>query len=49
VNAIHKEKIKELKCLPDQRKEMGDTVMKRMEEMDCGSMKTLLCLNIVEG
>ncbi len=42
VNAIHKDKIKELKCLPDQPKEMGDAVMKKMEEMELPSAEELL-------
>jgi peroxiredoxin family protein len=49
VNAIHKEKVKELKCLPDQPKEMGDAVMKRMEEMDLPSAEDLLFMLYKEG
>jgi peroxiredoxin family protein len=49
VNAIHKDKIKELKCLPDQPKEMGDAVMKRMEEMELPSAEELLFMLWKEG
>lgn len=44
VNAIHKDKVKELTCLPDQPKEVGDAVMKRMEQMDLPSVEDLLVM-----
>ncbi len=49
VNAIHRDKVKELKCLPDQPKEMGDAVMKRMEEMELPSVEELLFMLWKEG
>ncbi len=49
VNAIHKDKVKELKCLPDQPKEVGDAVMKRMEEMELPSVEDLLLMVHMEG
>ncbi len=49
VNAIHKDKVKELKCLSDQPKEMGDAVMKRMEEMELPSVEELLFMLWKEG
>ena len=49
VNAIHKDKVKELKCLPDQPKEMGDAVMKRMEEMELPSVEDLFVMLHMEG
>jgi peroxiredoxin family protein len=49
VNAIHKEKVRELKCLPDQPREMGEAVMKRMEEMDLPSAEDLLFFLYKEG
>jgi peroxiredoxin family protein len=49
VNAIHKDKVKELKCLPDQPKEMGDAVMKRMEEMELPTVEELLFMTYKEG
>lgn len=48
-NAIHKDKVKELTCLSDQPKEMGDAVMKRMEEMELPSVEELLFMLYKEG
>ncbi len=49
VNAIHKDKVNELKCLPDQPKEVGDAVMKRMEEMELPSVEDLFVMLHMEG
>jgi len=49
VNAIHKDKVKDLKCLPDQPKEVGDAVMKRMEEMELPTVEELLFMLWKEG
>ncbi|MDA8092229.1 MAG: DsrE/DsrF/DrsH-like family protein [Nitrospiraceae bacterium] len=49
VNAIHKDKVNQLKCLPDQPKEMGDAVMKRMEEMELPTAEELLFMLYKEG
>lgn len=49
VNAIHKDKINQLKCLPDQPKEMGEAVMKRMEEMELPTAEELLFMLYKEG
>ena len=49
VNAIHKDKVKDLKCLPDQPKEMGDAVMKRMEEMELPTVEEMLFMLYKEG
>ncbi len=49
INAVHKEKVKELKCLPDQPKEEGDAVMKKMEEMELPSVEDLFFMLIAEG
>jgi peroxiredoxin family protein len=49
VNAIHKDKVKELKCLPDQPKEVGDAVMKRMQEMELPTAEELLFMLYKEG
>jgi peroxiredoxin family protein len=49
VHAIHKDKVKDLKCLPDQPKEMGDAVMKRMEEMELPTAEELLFMLWKEG
>ncbi|MBI4691338.1 MAG: DsrE/DsrF/DrsH-like family protein [Nitrospirae bacterium] len=49
VNAIHKDKMNDLKCLPDQPKEVGDAVMKRMEEMELPTVEELLFMAYKEG
>jgi peroxiredoxin family protein len=49
VNAIHKNKVKELKCLPDQPKEVSDAVMKKMEEMELPSVEDLFVMLHMEG
>lgn len=33
INAVHKQKIKELKCMPDAPNEVSDAVMKKMEDL----------------
>lgn len=49
VNAVHKDKVKELKCLPDLPEEMGDAVMKRMDEMELPTVEDLFIMVIAEG
>ncbi len=49
INAVHKEKVKDLKCLPDEPKEHGEAVMKKMEEMDLPSVEDLFIMLIAEG
>lgn len=49
INAVHKEKVKTLKCLPDQPKEEGEAVMKKMEEMELPSVEDLFFMLIAEG
>lgn len=49
MNAIHKDKVNQLKCLPDQPKEIGDAVMKRMEEMELPTAEELLFMLYKEG
>ena len=49
VIAIHKDKVKELKCLPDLPKEAGDAVLKRMDEMELPSVEDLLVILHMEG
>jgi len=41
--------VKDLKCLPDQPKEEGDAVMKKMEEMNLPSVEDLFFMLIAEG
>lgn len=49
INAVHKEKVKQLKCLPDQPKEEGESVMKKMEEMELPTVEELFFMLIAEG
>lgn len=49
INAVHKEKIKELKCLPDQPEEEQKKVMARMEEMNLPMPEELLLMLHMEG
>jgi len=49
INAIHKEKIKDLKCLPDQPEEEQRKVMTRMEEMNLPMPEELLLMLHMEG
>lgn len=49
VNAIHKEKVKNLQCLPDQPKEAGEAVRKRMEEMELPNVEDLFVMLHMEG
>lgn len=49
VNALHKEKVKTLQCMPDQPKEMGEAVMKRMEEMELPAVEDLFVMLHMEG
>ncbi len=49
INALHKDKLKDLKCLPDQPKEVGDAVMKKMEEMNLPDVEDLYIMLSAEG
>jgi peroxiredoxin family protein len=49
INAVHKEKIKELKCLPDQPEEEQRKVTARMEEMNLPLPEEMLLMLHMEG
>lgn len=49
VNALHKDKVNELVCMPDQPKEEGDAVMKRMDDMNLPTVEDLLFMLYKEG
>ncbi|MDT8335564.1 MAG: DsrE/DsrF/DrsH-like family protein [Desulfurivibrionaceae bacterium] len=49
INAVHKEKIKDLKCLPDQPAEEQEKVMARMEEMNLPMPEDMLLMLHMEG
>ena len=42
INAVHKEKVDELVCLPDQPQEERDAVLKRMDAMDLPDARLML-------
>lgn len=48
VNALHKEKVSKLQCLPDMP-EVGAAVMKRMDELDLPLVEDLFFMFIAEG
>jgi len=48
VNAVHKGRVGSLACLPDQP-EVGDAVMKRMDELDVPSVEDLFFMFTREG
>ncbi|MHB1360773.1 MAG: DsrE/DsrF/DrsH-like family protein [Rhodocyclaceae bacterium] len=48
VNAIHRDKVGALTCLPDMP-EVGEAVMKRMDEMDLPLVEDLFFMFIAEG
>ena len=48
VNAIHKDKVGALRCLPDQP-EIGEAVLKRMDEMDLPPVEDLFFMFTREG
>ncbi len=49
VNALHKDKVNKLVCMPDQPKEESDAVMKRMEDMNLPTAEDLLFMLYKEG
>jgi len=49
INAVHKDKIKGLKCLPDQPEEEQRRVMARMEEMNLPRPEEMLLMLHMEG
>ncbi len=49
INAVHKEKIQHLVCLPDQPEEEQKKVMARMEEMNLPMPEELLLMLHMEG
>lgn len=49
INVVHKDKIKELKCLPDQPKEEQDKVTAKMDEMELPTPEDMLTMLEMEG
>jgi peroxiredoxin family protein len=48
VNALHRDKVGKLSCLPDMP-EVGEAVMKRMDELDVPLVEDLFFMFIAEG
>lgn len=49
INVVHKERIKNLTCLPDQPKEEQDKVMAKMDEMALPTPEDMLTMLEMEG
>lgn len=49
INAVHRDKVKTLTCLPDAPKEVGDAVMQKMDEMGLPLIEDLFVMLIAEG
>ena len=49
INAVHKDKVQTLKCLPDAPPEIGDAVMKKMDDMGLPTVEDLFVMLIAEG
>ncbi len=49
INAVHREKMKTLTCLPDEPKEVGAAIMAKMDEMGLPLIEDLFVMLIAEG
>lgn len=49
VNAVHRDKLTALTCLPDAPPEVGQAVLKRMDEMDLPLLEDMFVALIAEG
>jgi peroxiredoxin family protein len=49
VNAVHKDKVKDLRCLPDQPPEVGERVMQLMDQMELPLVEDLFVMLYMEG
>jgi predicted peroxiredoxin len=49
INVVHKDKIKELKCVPDQPEEMGKKLMDKMDEMALPTPEDMMTMLEMEG
>ncbi len=49
VNAVHKERVRNLQCLPDQGQEISEAVKKRMSEMGIPDIEDLFIMLRMEG
>jgi peroxiredoxin family protein len=49
INAVHRDKMKTLTCLPDEPREIGEAVMAKMDEMGLPLVEDLFVMLIAEG
>jgi predicted peroxiredoxin len=49
INVVHKDKIKELKCVLDQPEEVGKKLMDKMEEMELPTPEDMMTMLEMEG
>jgi predicted peroxiredoxin len=49
INVVHKDKIKELKCIPDQPEEAGKKLMEKMDEMALPTPEDMMTMLEMEG
>ncbi len=49
INAVHRDKVRGLKCLPDAPKEIGDAVMLKMDELGLPTAEDLFVMLVAEG
>lgn len=49
INAVNRHKVGTLKCMPDEPKEVGKAVMKKMEEMELPTVEDLFFILMAEG
>jgi peroxiredoxin family protein len=49
INAVHRDKMKTLTCLPDEPPEVGKAVMDKMDEMGLPLVEDLFVMLIAEG
>jgi predicted peroxiredoxin len=49
INVVHKDRIKELKCIPEQPKEEGEKLMEKMDEMELPSPEDMMTMLEMEG
>ena len=49
INAMHRDKMKTLTCLPDEPKAIGEAVMQKMDEMGLPLVEDLFVMLIAEG
>lgn len=49
INVVHKDRIKELKCVPDQPEEVGKKLMEKMDEMELPTPEDMMTMLEMEG